>query len=163
GPVTELFILNTDKVLHGEVWRLLTAAFLHSTGSWWHIFFNMIVFWWFGREMEEMYGPAEFLAFYLVAAVVGNLAYAGCAWASYASTHFSLALAPHALGASGAVTAVLVLFAMHFPHRTVRLFFLIPVPVWLCVILMVGLDAFGFLSGNTGGVAVTAHLRGAAF
>jgi membrane associated rhomboid family serine protease len=163
GPVTDLLILNVDKVLHGEVWRLLTCAFLHDPSWYWHIIFNMIVLWYFGREMEEMYGSAEFLAFYLTAAVVSSLINVGSEWAYCAYHHLPLAEAPQALGASGAVMAVLVLFALHFPSRTIRVFFLIPVPAWLCVIIMVGIDSYGWLTGNNGGVAVAAHLGGAAF
>ena len=64
-------------VLQGQVWRLLTYAFLHSTDQSipWHIIFNMLFLWWFGHEMEELYGPREFLTFYLVAAFLGGIAF----------------------------------------------------------------------------------------
>src|SRR5208337_1717560 len=39
---TDAFILNVDAVLHGQVWRLLTYAFLHDPNSIWHIVFNML-------------------------------------------------------------------------------------------------------------------------
>src|SRR5262249_13240898 len=69
-------------VLQGQVWRLLTYAFLHSTGGMpWHIIFNMLFLWWFGHEMEEMYGPREFTIFYLVAAFLGGVAYFLWSWA----------------------------------------------------------------------------------
>src|SRR5436190_15312128 len=76
GSVTDLFILDTDKVLQGQVWRLLTAAFLHSHG-WQHIVVNMLILWWAGSEVEGIYGPREFLAYYLVAAVVSSEAFVG--------------------------------------------------------------------------------------
>src|SRR5262249_48321485 len=66
--ITRFFELNTEAVLHGEVWRLLSYAFLHDTHSLWHIFINMLLLWWFGTEMEDIYGPKEFLTFYLVSA-----------------------------------------------------------------------------------------------
>src|SRR3989442_2152223 len=83
GPITEFLILDTDKVLHGEVWRLLSYAFLHDDGTnirggsnfWTHIFFNMWLLWVFGSELEEHLGRWEFLAFYLVSALVGGFAY----------------------------------------------------------------------------------------
>src|SRR5438067_10184617 len=40
SPVTDALLLDTDKVLHGEVWRLVTYAFLHDTfgqNFWLHI------------------------------------------------------------------------------------------------------------------------------
>jgi membrane associated rhomboid family serine protease len=62
-------------VFQGRVWQLLTYAFLHSTGGMpWHIIFNMLFLWWFGHEMEELYGAREFTVFYLVSAFLGGLA-----------------------------------------------------------------------------------------
>jgi hypothetical protein len=57
----------------------------------------------------------------------------------------------------------MVLCACHYPTRTILLFFLVPVPLWLLVIFQVAQDAFGLLSGRTGGTAVSVHLGGAAF
>src|SRR5262249_13573599 len=110
GPFTEALLLNVQEVMHGQVWRLLTYAFLHDPSTWMHIFFNMLFVWWFGGELEEMYGPREFLAFYLTAAVVGGLAFQAVGMLQEGTGR--------CLGASGAVTAVMVLFACHFPHRT---------------------------------------------
>src|SRR5262245_30337194 len=62
GPFTKSLYLDPDRVVkHGEVWRLLTSAFLHSTANPWHIIINMLVLWWAGTEVEERYGPKEFL------------------------------------------------------------------------------------------------------
>jgi membrane associated rhomboid family serine protease len=155
GTFTDALILNADKVLHGEVWRLLTAAFLHSTNDIWHIVFNMLFLWWFGSELEELYGWREFLAFYLTAAVVGSIAYVlGSQMGAQVG---------NALGASGAVTAVLVLAAIHYPSRIIYLFMLLPVPIWAFVVFMVARDAFDFLGRTATNVGVAAHLGGAAF
>src|SRR5687768_9025342 len=56
---------------NGQVWRLLTAHFLH--GGLWHIAFNMLILYWVGRELEGIYGPREFLAFYLTTALIVSL------------------------------------------------------------------------------------------
>src|SRR5262245_23921668 len=74
GELTQRLQLDSDRVLHGEVWRLLTHAFLHDYRSWAHIIVNMVVLWWLGSQVEEIYGPKEFLALYLVAAVVAGAA-----------------------------------------------------------------------------------------
>jgi hypothetical protein len=67
------------------------------------------------------------------------------------------------LGASAAVTAVLVLCACHFPSRIIYLFFLIPVPIWLFVVLEVAQDLFGLLGGRVHeNVAFAGHVGGAA-
>jgi membrane associated rhomboid family serine protease len=143
-------------VLQGQVWRLLTYAFLHSTGGMpWHIIFNMLFLWWFGHEMEEMYGPREFTIFYLVAAFLGGVAYILWSWLRDNPVP--------CVGASGAVTAVMVLYAFHYPRRVIYLWWFLPVPIWLFVGFQVAQDAFVFTSGMHTTTAVTVHLAGAAF
>jgi hypothetical protein len=112
--------------------------------------------------VELRYGTREFLAFYLIAAVLGGVAFTLASLAGVQPGTFCL-------GASGAVTAVLVLFAVHFPSRLVYIWFVIPVPVWLLVIFNVSLDLMGFLSagrahdGFSPRTAYSVHLAGAAF
>lgn len=154
GSFTDTLALDPDQVVeHGEVWRLLTHAFLHSTEDPWHIIINMLVLWWAGSNIEERYGSKEFLALYLMAALVGGITYT----ATMLGQHTS------AVGASGAVMAVLVIFACHDPQRTILLFFVVPVPVWLVVFGLLGHDLYMFLSRSDSQVAVTAHLGGGLF
>jgi membrane associated rhomboid family serine protease len=155
GLVQDYFVLNPDKVLHGELWRLLTYAFLHDMASVWHIVFNMLFLWWFGSDVEIIYGTKEFVAFYLVSALLGGIAFT--AWA-FAEGQFALCL-----GASGAVTAVMVVCACHFPRKMILVFFVLPVPIWIFVLFQVGQDALAFLSHRQSGTAVQVHLAGAAF
>jgi membrane associated rhomboid family serine protease len=157
GWFTEAFVLNTDAILRGQIWRLLSYAFLHdiSGGLPWHIIFNMLFLWWFGSEVEGLYGAREFLAVYLVAAVVGGLAFVFWALATGSEAF--------CLGASGAVTAVMVLFAFHFPTRMIYIWFILPVPIWAFVAFQIIQDSFVFLSGMKTTTAVAVHLGGAAF
>lgn len=158
-PIIDWFALDVRAVMQGQVWRLLTYAFLHEPMSIWHITFNMLFLWWFGADVEDIYGPREFLCFYLVAAFLGGLAFQ-LGWM------FNLNMSPRAgmlcIGASGAVTAVLVVCACHYPTRIIYLFMILPVPIWLFVALEVLSDLFGFLGGG-GQTAYTVHLAGAAF
>lgn len=152
GPFTDALDLNTRSVLDGQVWRLLSYAFLHDVSSVWHILINMLFLWWFGSDVEDLYGPREFLAFYLMAGLMGGVA--------FTLTHLG---GGFCVGASAAVNGVLVLCALHYPTRIILLFFILPVPIWLFVIFMVAKDAFNFLGGSGGNVAVEGHLAGAAF
>jgi membrane associated rhomboid family serine protease len=156
GDFTDLFDLQVDKVLSGQVWRLLSYAFLHDYLSWMHIVFNMLFLWWFGHDVEDIYGSREFLAFYLVSALLGGLAFT--MWAYLAEP-----IAATCLGASGAVTAVMVLYACHYPKRVIYLWFLLPIPIWLFVGFQVAQDFFVFAGRIHTGTAVTVHLAGAAF
>ena len=69
----EIGIYNPKLILDGEVWRLLTAVFLHAGIL--HLFFNMLVLYWTGRAMEELYGTREFLIFYLLSGIGANVLY----------------------------------------------------------------------------------------
>ena len=152
SPFTDALILDGTEVWRGQFWRLLTYAFLHSTLDPWHIVINMLVLYFFGRDVEDAYGPREFLAVYLLSAFLG-----GCAFlvAPLGGTQ--------CLGASGAVTAVLVLAACREPSKTILLFFVFPCPIWLFVAFMVAKDAFDFLGARQSRTAVQVHLAGAAF
>jgi membrane associated rhomboid family serine protease len=156
GWFTGAFELDVDRVLHGQVWRLLTYAFLHDPGTIWHILFNMLFLWWFGSDVEDLYGPREFLTFYLTASFVGGLAFffSALAWMPDARP---------CIGASGGVLAVLTLCAFHYPRRVILLFFILPVPIWLFLIISLAVDGYVFLSKADSGTAVAAHLGGAFF
>lgn len=163
-PFTDFFSLDVSMVLQGQVWRLLTHAFLHSTADFWHIFFNLLFLWWFGRQVEERLGSREFLTFYLFSAVFAGLAFFG---ASLAGMHGEL-VGPegnhlHAVGASGAVMAVLMLSALYYPSQIVYVMYVIPVPIWLVIAYLIGRDAFDFLGKAQHGIATSAHLGGALF
>src|SRR5690606_397956 len=52
---------------------MLTSMFTHSTGSFFHILFNMYALWLFGRELERILGRGLFLSVYLLAGLGGSL------------------------------------------------------------------------------------------
>jgi hypothetical protein len=51
---------------------------------------------------------------------------------------------------------------MYFPYRTVLFMFVLPMPMWVLALIIVGMDAMG-AAQRYGNVAYTAHLGGAAF
>jgi len=156
SPFTDWLALDVPDLLHGQVWRLLTYAFLHDPDNLWHIAFNMLLLWWFGTELEDKYGPREFITFYLLGAVAGGVGFS----AGYL-THLN---GPGCYGASGAVTAIMVLYAFHFPSRVLYLLGILPMPVWAFVALQVVQDLYGLLGPrNPQNIAFTGHLGGAVF
>ena len=66
--------LYTSQYLPPEPWRMVTAAFLHSTGFLLHIAFNMYALWIMGQALEPLLGRARFLALYLLSAFGGSVA-----------------------------------------------------------------------------------------
>lgn len=148
-----------DIFRRGYVWQLLTATFLHAGPM--HLFWNMLFLWMFGREMEAMYGTRDFAVLYLSAAVISTFGYA------FIEFYRSPGPSPM-LGASGAVTAVVVLYALYYPHRELLVFFVIPAQMWLIVTAYLLLDAYTFLSqdgfrGDRSAIAVASHLVGAGY
>lgn len=156
GPLVEFGAYDPSRILDGEVWRLLTGCFLHS--GLWHLFFNMLILFWAGQRLEERYGATEFTLFYLFSGIGANVIY-------LAAQSAGLAPMTRAVGASGAVTAVLILFACLYPQTKVLLYFVIPMPVWLLAILYVGLDTLFAMSSlpdpRGGRIAYFGHIGGA--
>src|ERR1700683_4013794 len=108
--------------MEGQLRRLITSAFCHQRFGLWHILFNMLMLYWFGTRLERMYGPREFLLFYLAAAVCSSLAYVGLAF--YTGSNVP------AIGASGAVMGVMMLYVIYYPFETFLIFWVMPVPLW---------------------------------
>ncbi|MBX3436786.1 MAG: rhomboid family intramembrane serine protease [Planctomycetaceae bacterium] len=143
-----------------QLWRLITYAFCHDRHSVFHILINMYVLYLVGRRLESVYGSREFLLFYLTAAVVSGLAF----------LLMELTFDPGVpvIGASGAVAAAFIAYAMRYPDEVWRLFGLVPVQVkWLCGLYLVFdlypvLQQIGGVRGNSG-VAHAAHLGGYLF
>jgi membrane associated rhomboid family serine protease len=93
GEVFQKGYLSAAAVADGEWWRLVTNEFLHINPL--HLFFNMLMLWWFGRPLETLLGRGRFLAVYFLSVLAGS---AG-----------ALLLSPDkaTIGASGAVFGIL--------------------------------------------------------
>ena len=139
-------------------WQLLTYGFAHaslgtSTGMM-HIAFNMLTLFFLGRAVEQRYGSQEFIRIYLVAIVI-----AGLAWLL---AHAIRRDPGWAVGASGAVATVVILFVLNFPKQTVLLMGVLPMPAWVLGVLFIGIDILNSFSAENQ-IAVEAHFAGAAF
>lgn len=127
--ITEWLNLDPQKVLNGEVWRLLTSIFVHSVDSPFHIVMNMLVLWTFSTQVEPVLGKREFLLFYLGAGLTSSLI-------SLAFKHILNDPVP-TVGASGAINGVMVLYAMYWPTRVLLIFGALPMEArWLVGILL---------------------------
>jgi membrane associated rhomboid family serine protease len=131
-------------------WQVVTYGFLHAVREPLHIVCNMIGLWMFGRWMEDEKGSREFTAFYLFSLVfgaAGHLAYAY--WGAPAA----------AVGASGAIMAIIGWAAVTYPRREILVMFVIPMQLRFAAILFIALDALGAGPNISHG----AHLGGIAF
>ena len=132
-------------------WKFLSSGFAHAYDLS-HVLWNMFALWMFGRDIERKFGPQEFLRFYLVAIVLGSVVWSVTRLGSEATM----------LGASGAVTAVVIAYCRLYPKRTLLLMMVVPVPAWLVGVLIVVLNLVGSSHGDAG-IAYEVHLVGAAF
>ena len=138
-----------------RLYKLLTAVFAHSPDTLFHLAGNMLFLFFFGRELEQIYGRMEFYLFYVAAGVLSILAeLLGLLLAGFADTPV--------LGASGAVMGVIVLFTLFYPRRQILFLFFVPAPVWALCVAYIVMDVLGLLGGFHRPVANLAHLTGAA-
>lgn len=127
-------------------WTVLSYMFLHAGLG--HLFFNMLGLFFFGPRLEERLGGADFVRLYLCGGLGGAL--------------FSFVFAPQfsVVGASAAVYAVLMGFAMFWPRERIYIYFVLPVEAWLLVAAFVLISFVLGFGGAGGPTAHLAHLGG---
>lgn len=137
-----------------QPYQLVTAIFLHM--DFWHLFFNMLILFFFGGNVEQQLGPGRFLMLYLITGFGANvlnltfnyliaqelvlelteaqIAYArGLAginpdYLNQATLDYAKIWNTRGLGASGATYGVLFAFAAVNMDRTIRLL-IPPIPI----------------------------------
>lgn len=140
----------------GDFLTLFTSMFMH--GGWMHLLGNMLYLWIFGDNVEDRFGHAKYLIFYLVAGLA----------ATFAQLAFSTTSdVPH-LGASGAIAGVLGAYLVMYPKGRVRVLMgryvvpmsaLLVIGLWFVLQLISGVGSIT-ASADTGGVAYMAHVGG---
>lgn len=154
------FLALTDGVLLAPWlwWKFVTYGFVHSPEPA-HIILNMLQLVFLGPAVEERQGTREFWLFYLVTVTLGGVAHALINWGR-----------PYVLvGASGAVSAVVLLFVLYYPNRRLMIFPLpVAVPAWIIGLILVVINTLGAVAelgaeGGRSGIAFVVHLVGLAF
>ncbi len=128
-------------------WTVVTYMFIHENVT--HIFFNMLVLFFFGPRVEMRLGEKRFLWLYFLSGIGG-------AAASFAFSSAAI------IGASAAVFGVLLAFAMYWPKEKILLFFIIPMDAWILVAGAVAFELYTGITGTEAGIAHFAHLGGLA-
>ncbi len=136
----------------------LTSFFLHF--GWLHLLGNLLFLYITAPLLEDAWGRARFLVFYLLGGLVSN------------ATQF--ALSPHAVvsiaGASGAIAACMGAFSVRFAASKVRMLYFIwllrvwagtaLVPAWVCGAAWFARELWNLKMGGAEGVATGAHVGG---
>lgn len=152
-------IMNPYQVFRRkEYWRLLTSGFIH--GDYIHLGFNMFTFYYFGRTIEQVFrmalgdaGAIIYVLFYLSAIVISDLP---SAWKRRDMIHYN------SLGASGAVSAMVMASIVYFPIEKICMYGLICLPGF---ILGIGYVVYSYLRGKNSNDHINheAHLYGAIY
>lgn len=143
---TSLLVLNQKALTDFEIWRYLSAVFLH--GSTTHLLFNLFALFFFGLVLEKTIGTKRFIITFLTTGIIANI--------------ISVNFYNSSLGASGAIYGVIGAVAILRPMMMVYTFGAI-LPMFLAAIIYVIADilrAYGaFGPTNVGSIA---HLSGIA-
>jgi membrane associated rhomboid family serine protease len=131
-----------------EWWTVLTYMFVHAWLA--HLAFNMFTLWMFGPRLEQVWGTRSFVQFYLWCGLGGAIA------------HLVFAQHSAVIGASGAISGVLVAYALRWPDEEVYLFGVIPMKSRWLIAAMIGMNIIFALSPGSG-IDWTAHVGGMAF
>ncbi|HTU26149.1 MAG TPA: rhomboid family intramembrane serine protease [Pirellulales bacterium] len=146
------WLIVDSTLLHSpwQIWRLVTYSMVHIEP--WTILWNMLGLFFFGRAVEDKYGPREFIRIYLMLAITAALVWL----ALYAGTGGGGAL----FGCFAVVLGMVVLFCLDDPKQTV-IFIFVPMPAWLLGAILIGFDLVGILNGGANWITFAAHLAGA--
>lgn len=148
------FLAGTTD-FHSAFLPLLTSMFLHAGLA--HLAGNMLFLWIFGDNVEDSFGHAAYLLFYLACGVGSGLLH----------VLFNLNSPLPALGASGAISGVMGAYLVLYPRSrilTLVFIFLVPIPAifilgyWFFLQFIAGISSLGEIA--QGGVAWWAHIGG---
>ncbi len=141
------------------IWQHLTYMFVHFDPV--HLFFNMIILYFFGRKLETQWGSQKFLTYYLICGVGAGVVHMLVSLAGVYLLDIRR-INPYipVVGASGAVFAIQLAYAAYWPDDIIYLIFP-PIPL-KAVHLIIGLIIFEVLMmPNYGdGISHLTHLTG---
>lgn len=138
------------------VWQVVTYLFLH--GGFTHILFNMLNLWMFGVELERRWGTQAFTRYYFITGIGAGLTVLLVSLLPFEATHSMYKAVT--IGASGAVMAVILAWALVFPDRTLMFMMMFPLPARVYAALMAAIVFYSALGSSGTGVAHFAHLGG---
>lgn len=150
------FLVSWEAIDAGRWWVLVTSNFSHN--MLFHILINMLVLNNFGTLIEALLGSKFILKFYLIAGVVSGLSHA------MVSAFILGDPGLPALGASGSIAGLILIFSMLFPKEKILLLGFIPMPAIVGAVAFIGLDLWGLMAQAEGGglpIGHGAHLGGA--
>jgi len=141
-----------------QIEDLFYSLFLH--GGLLHLGGNMLFLWIYGDNVEHRLGRLTYLFVYLACGIAATLFF----------TLFTPSSMTPLVGASGAISGILGLYFIFFPHNQVKVFFAF-FPIFFNIVLLPARLVLGFYllidnllpfiaAGSRGGIAYGAHIGG---
>lgn len=140
---TDRFVLNLSALYGGEIWRFLTAIFLH--GDLVHLIYNLFALLFFGFILERKIGTRNFLIVFFLSGLIGNI--------------IGVNFYSSSLGASGAIYGILGCLAIIDPMMIVFAFGVL-MPMFIAAILWIIGDILGVFGIFESNIGYMAHLGG---
>ncbi len=150
-----LSVPSSFKALALRPWTIITYMFLHK--DIWHILFNMLWLYWFGKIFLEYLDQRKLVAVYLLGGLSGAIVYILSFNIFPAFT--GVVAESVAIGASASVMAVVIAIAAYVPDYTVQLFLLGRIKIKYMALAIFILTSIMDFSVNSGGKL--AHIGGA--
>ncbi len=134
-------------------WQFITTMFIHGDIS--HLLLNMYGLYIFGKPLEKIIGKFQFVSFYLICGALANIL----------SLVFFMVFKGQVIliGASGAIYAVILGFAVFYPFAQLYLFFAIPMKIKTAILMFTVIELGSQLAFSNGKVAHITHLLGFIF
>lgn len=149
--VTNLFAANyTLMRMFGFWWQPFTYMFVHGSVS--HILFNMLALLFFGISVEKAIGSKEFLLFYIFCGVADGIISIMIYW--------NMQMPVTLMGASGAIYALLFMYAVIFPRNRIYIWGIIPIRAPFLVLIYAAIAFFSQILDSNAGTAHVCHLMG---
>jgi len=145
------------KTLLARPWSLITYMFTHKDV--WHILFNMLWLYWFGKIFLEYLDQRKLVAVYLLGGISGALVY--IVSFNIFPVYAEVVAESVAIGASASVMAIVIAIAAYVPDYTVQLFLFGRIKIKYMALAIFVLTSFMDFSVNSGGKL--AHMGGALF
>ena len=137
NPFANLYLIPA-KVMQGEVWRVISFAFVPFSDQLLYLIITWLLFYFFGTTLENYWGTFRYNVFMGIGLV-----------ANVAASFVTLSMGPEFVAQNYFLYGTVFLaFARLFPDFTINLFFVLPIRIkWLALLAWIGYG-FGIAQGN---------------
>lgn len=153
--IRDFFLISNDPIhILTHPWSFITTNFIHEGFG--HIFWNMLLLYWFGKIVGDLMGDRKILPLYLLSGIAGCLFY----FLFMNTAFFGQGMITPALGASASVMGIIMAAGFASPHYQMNLILLGPVKLMYIAAFMFFVDVIALAPGAGGPIA---HIGGAVF